>query len=146
MFRREKYPDEYRELMSRLIDGWEMKYQYAAAFLENYKTSIAKMVESGRERARQLRSQNLGLEGTILALDLEDPDLVLVCKAHIAYMSDFRRGKYVGTDTEKAIWAILANRTDLLENWDRPFAKFIYEEHEKKFPTLFDDVFRHSPT
>ena len=36
-------------------------------------------------------------------------------------MTDLRRGRYVGTDIEKAIWAILSNRSDLVGEIDRMF-------------------------
>ena len=77
----------------------------------------------------------------MLALDFEDPNLVVVGQAYFAYMNDLRGGKFVGSIVEKAIWAILANRSDLLANLDKFFAEFISEEHEKKFPRLFEEVF-----
>ena len=142
MFWKKKHPDEYRELMSHLIDGWEMKHRYASAFLDQYRANIGKMMDSGRRKAKQVRATNAGLEGTMLALDFEDPDLVLVCQAYFAYMNDLRRGRFVGTDTEKAIWAILANRSDLLENVDKSFAEYVRTTHETQFSDLFDDVYR----
>ena len=127
--------------MSVLVDDWGMRYKYASAFLNNYKKSITKMVASGRKKSLDLRAANLGLEGTILALDFEDPNLVLVSQAYLAYMIDLRKGKLISTPTEKAIWAILVNRSDLLGEIDRPLAKYIDDQHGKQFPSLFDEVF-----
>jgi hypothetical protein len=56
-------------------------------------------------------------------------------------MGDLRRGKHVGTNIELTIWAILSNRSDLIEDFDKSFSKYIYENHEERFPSLFDDVF-----
>ena len=56
-------------------------------------------------------------------------------------MNDLRRGKHVGTDVEKAIWAILYEcRDDELSELDVGLAKFIGEHVEEKFPTLYGDV------
>ena len=90
------YDDEYRELLSLLVDNWEMKEHYAQAFMDTYKRNIGRMVASGEEMAKQLRSQDSGLQQTILALDFEDPNLVVVCQAYLAYMNDLRKGKFVG--------------------------------------------------
>ena len=135
------YDDEYRELLSLLVDNWEMKEHYAQAFMDTYKRNIGRMVASGEEMAKQLRSQDSGLQQTILALDFEDPNLVVVCQAYLAYMNDLRKGKFVGSMVEKAIWAILANRSDLLGHLDAYFAEYIFDEHEKKFPELLEEVF-----
>ena len=135
------YDAEYRELLSFLVDNWEMKKPYAQAFLDTYKRKIGRMVVAGRKKAEQLQSTDSGLEGIMIALDLEDPNTVLVCQTYLAYMKDLRRGKFVGSIIEKAIWAILANRSDLLENLDAFFAEYISDEHEKKFPRLFEEVF-----
>ena len=56
-------------------------------------------------------------------------------------MADLRRGNHVGTDVEKVIWAILANKSDFLEAFDRPLSVYINENYEKMFPDLFDEVF-----
>ena len=68
-------------------------------------------------------------------------DLALVGQAYSAYMADLRRGKHIGTDIEKAIWAILANRSDLVADGDRLFSEYIDDAHEERFPGLFDEVF-----
>ena len=139
------YDAEYRELLSLLVDNWEMKKPYAQAFLDTYKKNIGRMFASGKKKAEQLRVKDSGLEGTVLALDFEDPNIIVVCQAYLAYMNDLRRGKFVGSIVEKAIWAILANRSDLLENIDKLFSEYIFEEHGEKFPRLFEEVFVDDP-
>lgn len=136
------YDDEYLELYEYLTQDWKMKPEYAKAFLNAYKKSIGKMFSQGKQRmsmlenssdteARLLRAANLG----------EECPFALVGQAYQAYMGDLRRGKHVGTPVELAIWAILANRSDLLESHDRAFANYISEKAEEKFPKLFDKVF-----
>ena len=101
------------------------------------------MVASGRKQAKRLRAEKSGLEGTMLALDFMDPSLVLTTQAYLAYMSDLRRGRYVGTDVEKVIWAILARPENRhVERIDASFAEYLNDEHERKFPGLFSEVFR----
>ena len=62
-------------------------------------------------------------------------------QAYFAYMHDLRRGKHVGTLIEKVIWASLVDNLDIVETKDRFFAEYLKEEREKKFPTLFEEVF-----
>ena len=55
-------------------------------------------------------------------------------------MADLRRGKHVGTDVEKAIWAILSNSSELLESIDSGLDQYIQEVEAEKFPDLYEDV------
>ena len=83
-----------------------------------------------------------GLPQTILALDLADLNLAFVAAAYRGYMADLRRGKHVGTDVEKPIWAILDNPSDLLRDLDDGLAEYIGDHAEEKFPTLYGEVLR----
>lgn len=140
------YDEEHAELFSHLTENWEMKPLYARAFLNAYKKSIGKMFSEGKIRSSRLR-QNPDPALSLFAMAyIDDRDFALVGQAHRAYMTDLRRGKHVGTTVEKAIWAILANRSDLVEDLDRLFSEYIDDTHEKKFPGLFDEVFQEGET
>lgn len=140
------YDAEYQELLDVLVNGWHMKESFARSFLNAYRRKIGKMVASGRKKAAEVRTANLGLEGTMLALDLEDSNLVITTQSYFAYMTDLRKGRFVGSDVEKAIWAILAHPDNaLVEKLDAFFAEYIDDEHEKQFPNLFRDVFSTPP-
>lgn len=143
MFGLKSYDDEYLELYEFLTQNWRMKSEYAKAFLTAYKKSIGKIHSEGKQRmallekssdpeTRLMRAANLG----------QECPFALVAQAYQAYMGDLRRGKHVGTPVELAIWAILANRSDLLEPLDRAFGRYIEEKHKETFPSLFDDVFK----
>ena len=142
------YSAEYQELLDVLVNDWHMKEHFARAFLDAYRRKIGKMVASARKKAAQVRAANLSLGGTMLALDMEDPNLVIASQAYHAYMTDLRRGRFVGTDVEKAIWAILAHDCSgaMLEHVDAFFAEYIDDEHEKLFPNLFQEVFSELPS
>lgn len=137
------YDDEYLELYEYLTQRWKMKPEYAKPFLNTYKKSIGKIFSQEKKRMeilenssdpemRLMRHANLG----------QEYDFALVGQAYHAYMDDLRRGRHVGTPVEKTIWAILSNRSDLIETLDRAFATWIGEKHEEKFPGLFDEVFQ----
>lgn len=66
---------------------------------------------------------------------------MLVAGAYKAYMQDLERGVHRGTDVEVAIWAILSNRSDLVQSFDKLFAKYIDDNLEKLHPDLFDKAF-----
>ena len=63
----------------------------------------------------------------MIALELQDHEVVIVAQAYMAYMADLRRDKHVGTDVEKAIWAILSNGSDLLDSIDSGLHQHIQE-------------------
>ena len=135
------YDEEYVGLLRHLTDHWEMEPYYAKAFLGTYKKSIGKMLAKGRARSERLRN-SLDPEASLMAFTLAaDEDLALVGQAYQAYMSDLRRGRHIGTDVEKAIWAILVNRSDLVSDLDKGFGNYIAENHEQEFPRLLDEVF-----
>ncbi len=135
------YDKEYEELFSRLTERWEMKPHYARAFLDAYKRSIGKVLSSGKKRMSKLHESTDPSVRLFAFVNADSHDLALVGQAYTAYMTDLRRGKHVGTDVEKAIWAILANRSDLFSDADRLFSEYINETHEERFPRLFDEVF-----
>ena len=141
------YDSEYRQLLEVLISEWHMKDHFARAFLDAYRRKIGKMVASGRKKAARVRTANPGLEGTMLALDFDDPNLVITMQAYSAYRTDLRRGRFVGTDIEKTVWAIVAHPgNSLVERIDALFAEYIDDEHEKRFPGLFSEVFSVDPS
>lgn len=141
MFGFGRKPDHFNDFMEYLVERWQMKTRYAAAFLSAYRTDISVLHEDGLKRLDN--SIDLSRpENRLLAHTMPDPkDFALVGQAYKAYLSDLRRGKYVNTDVEVAIWAILCNRSDLLESVDRPLSKYISENQSTKFPNLFEDVF-----
>lgn len=136
------YDNEYIELYDYLTREWKMNQRYAQNFLTAYKKSIGKILSDGKRRMemleksadpehRMMRMANLG----------EEYPYALVGQAYNAYMTDLRHGKYHETEIEKAIWAILINRSDLVETLDRGFAGWLERNHEEKFPDLFEEVF-----
>lgn len=136
------YDDEYLELYEYLTQEWKMKPEYAKAFLNTYKKSIGKIFSQGKQRLSQLENSSDPEARLLRVANLgEECPFALVGQAYQAYMGDLRRGEHVGTPVELAIWAILVNRSDLLEPLDRAFADYISEKAEEKFPELFDKVF-----
>ncbi len=143
MFGLRSYDDEYQELCEYLTHEWRMKPLYAKAFLDAYKKNIGKILAGGKQRTAIIE-RSTDPETRLLGYALfrgEEHSLALIGQAYQAYMKDLRRGKHIGTPVEFAIWAILANRSDLLEGLDRGFAAYIEETHKNKFPNLFDEVF-----
>ena len=119
-----------------------MKPAYAKPFMDAYRKSVGKKLANGR---RQME-KHMGSDDPVLSLAAfanlgQELDNSLVAQAYEAYMSDLRRGRLVGTPVEKAIWAILYNRSDLIEAIDRPFQKYINEKCDEKFPRLLDEAF-----
>lgn len=135
------YDEEYEELFSHLTRRWEMKPHYARAFLNAYKKSIGKIFFNGKKRLSQLHENSDPAVRLFAYTHMDSHDLALVGQAYSAYMADLRRGKHIGTDVEKVIWAILANRSDLVADGDRLFSEYIGDTHEERFPGLLDEVF-----
>ena len=132
----------YNELLRFLTEEWEMKERYARAFLDTYRSSIAKIhKESILRYASLANSSNPEEYLTSVANEGMQHTMPLVSQAYQAYMTELRRGKHVGTDVELAIWGILANRSDIIDHFDPAFGKWIFEQYNVKFPNLFDDVF-----
>ncbi len=137
MFGFGKKPDHFDTLMEYLIEDWRMRARYASAFLSAYRKEISKTLEEGIRR-----SESLGISPAAAIAMGDDPRTMAICaQAYKAYLSDLRAGRHVGTEVEIAIWAILTNRSDLISSADPAFAKFIEENWEKKYPSLFATVF-----
>jgi hypothetical protein len=138
------YDDEYLELYEYLTQQWDMKPDYARPFLNEYKKSIGKLFSEGKKRMEVLENSSAPeMRLMRYANPGQEYDFALVGQAYQAYMGDLRRGRHVGTPVEKTIWAILANRSDLVETIDRAFARWIDETYEEKFPGLFDELCKH---
>ena len=136
------YDAEHEELLEFLTDNWNMKPRFSKAFLDTYKKSVGKIFAKGKKQMAQLENHpDPGVRLSLIANMGQEQSFALVAQAYQAYMADLRRGRHVGTDIEKAIWTILSNRSDLVGDLDRPFAKYIDDNQEKKFPNLFDEVF-----
>ena len=141
MFGFGRKPDHFNEFMEYLIEDWHMNARYASAFLSAYRTDISVYYDQGIEHLNKSIDFSAP-ENRLLPYTMPDPrDLALVGQAHKAYLKDLRRGKHVGTDVEVAIWAILCNRSDLLESVDKLIATYVTENQARLFPNLFDEVF-----
>ena len=138
------YKKELDELREHLLsESVGMRPRYASAFLTAYGRRMAKRYRKATRTAESVMdAPGSGLPQTIFALDITDLNLAFVAAAYSGYMADLRRGKHVGTDVEKAIWAILDNRSDLLRDLDDGLAEYIGDHSEEKFPTLYGDVLR----
>ena len=133
----------YNKLFDHLVGDWKMKERYAKSFLDAYKKNITKIYNEGKKKREGfLNSNNLEYRMAAIYATGNENNYVLVAQAHLAYMTDLRRGSHVGDDVELAIWAILYYCSDLFETYDPGFAKYITEETEKKFPELFVTVFK----
>ena len=136
---------EYNALQKYLREEWRMKQPYISALLDAYRVELCE-----KYRAAVVRQQSMESSGNatdrLQAAAYEDTfiDAALVAQAHQAYLCDLRHGKYVDSDVELAIWAILVNRSDILANFDRGLANFTYEKFEERFPLLFERVFDRS--
>lgn len=136
------YDEEYLELYEYLTQDWKMKSEYSKAFLNTYKKSIGKILAQGKRRMSMLENSSDPEARIIGFANLgEETTFALVGQAYYAYMGDLRRGKHVGTPVELAIWAILSNRSDLVQTIDRAFGEYIQEKHEERFPNLYEEVF-----
>ena len=141
-------PDEqkaFEKLLAHLTDEWNMKGRYAGAFLEAYRRNISKIFAEVMKRYDALATSNdaeLSLMTAAMGGREDAFDHILVAQAHEGYKSDLRSGTHVGTDVEVAIWAILSNRSAILEKIDKSLARFIDKEEDKRFPGLYEEVFR----
>jgi hypothetical protein len=141
MFGFGKAPDHFSDLLEYLVETWDMRARFASAFLSEYRKPISKIHEQSLKNLRHLRTHG-DAEQRLFALSTEPRVYTLVGQAYQAYLTDLRHGRHVGTDVELAIWAILSNRTDILESIDRGFAEYIESKYESMFPKLFEEVFK----
>lgn len=139
MFR--SYAKELSELREHLLSEHGMRPRYTSAFLNAYGRRMAKRYRKAVKISDSVMgSPQSGVEQTLLAFELTDMNLVFVAAAYKGYMTDLRRGRHVGTDVERAIWAILHNCSSLLSDLDEGLADYIEEHAEEKFPTLYGEV------
>lgn len=139
----------YDELYAFLTEDWRVRERYARAFLDAFRRDIAKLHKRATRAYETMRqSGDPGLSLYLYAQGGKRDALahVLAGQAVNAYMVDLRSGRYVGTDVEKAIWAVLANRSDIVSTIDRLLARYIDEHKDGKFPRLYDDVFESDET
>ena len=133
---------EYNALQKYLREEWQMKPQFVSALLDTYRTEVcekyrAAVIQHQTMEASQSAADRL--QGA--AFDNTFVDTALVAQARQAFLTDLRHGTHVGTDIELAIWAVLVNRSDILEHFDRGLANFTYEKYQERFPALFERVF-----
>lgn len=123
-----------------LRDEWTMRDRFRKAFISAYMVPLAKAGVRVQKALQRMRATPGGALEAI-AGEAEAYAGVLVAAAYQGYMGDLRRGRHVGTDVELAIWAILSNRSDILEEHDPAFARYIDAKADEKFPQLFEFVF-----
>lgn len=143
------YKEELDDLREYLLSETGMRPRYTSAFLSAYGRRMAKRLRKAKQTI-----QGKGLAGRftspadrmgLLAGGVLDLGVAVVAIAYGSYMGDLRRGKHVGTDVEKAIWAILyEHRDDELSELDAGLAQYIREHVKKKFPMLYDDILGHA--
>lgn len=137
MFGLRKKTPHSKEFLEYMVELLNMNRRYAEAFLHAYNIGISLTY------AETLKKYGLSSQDHVL-LESLDPDpfaLSLVRQAYTAYVVDLRHGRFVGTDVEVAVWAILCSRPDLLESFDKTLAAYLEAHRETRFPTLFKVAF-----
>ncbi len=140
MFGFGKKPDHFVDLMEHLVDRTGMKTRFASAFLSAYKDDFSKRFEEGTKRAEQILAA-ASIAQQIMFNPTEVYDFAIVAQAYFGYLQDLRHGRYVGTEVELTIWALLINHSDLLKQTDKALATYMEREHEKLFPNLLETVY-----
>ena len=142
----DSYKEELHALREYLLREIGMRPRYVAAFLRAYGRRMAKRL---RKAEHMVQGKGLGRFSTpvdrlgLLAAGVNDLGVGVVATAYRGYMADLRRGKHVGSDVEKAIWAILYEcREDELKELDAGLCRYIAEHVEERFPTLYGEVLR----
>jgi hypothetical protein len=140
MFGFGKKVDHFTELMVHLVERSGMRTRFASAFLSAYRDEVSQRLEDGNKRTQKIlitlsRAEQLMFNPTDVF------DFATVGQAYMGYLQDLRHGRHVGTDIELAIWALLLNRIDIVEQTDKAFGMFVSQEHEKKFPNLLAQVY-----
>lgn len=140
--RLDRTPDHSAEFLSYMTEKWEMKEGIARAFVTTYGRDMSKLHAQGLERLDN--SVDLSApENRLLAYQMPDPrDFALVGQAYRAYSDDISKGRHRGTPVEVAIWAILWNRSDLVQSIDPGLAKYIDENQDTVFKSLYDAAFQ----
>lgn len=134
--------DHSNEFLLYMTEKWEMKDQVARAFVVAYGKALSQQHEEGL--ARLDKSIDLSApENRLLAYEMPDPrDFALVGQAYRAYAEDFQSGKHRGTPVELAVWAILWNRSDLVRTIDPALAKYIDDNQDTVFKSIYDTAFQ----
>lgn len=99
-----------------------------------------KRLEEGSKRTQEMLS-TLSRAQQLMFNPAEVFDFAIVGQAYMGYLQDLRHGRHVGTDVELAIWALLLNHMDLIEQTDKAVAAFVNREHQKQFPNLLEQVY-----
>ena len=140
MFEFGRKPDHFLELMEHLVDRSGMRTRFASAFLLAYKDDVSMRFEDGSMRTQQTLA-TLSRVQQLMFNPSDIYDLAIVGQAYMGYMQDLRSGRHVGTDVERAIWALLVNHSDLLKESDKVLAAYIEQHHETQFPNLLEEVY-----
>ena len=140
MFGFGKKPDHFADLMEHLVDRAGMRTRFASAFLSAYRDDVSKRFEEGTKRAEQTLAAASRVQ-QMMFNPTEIYDFAIVAQAYVGYLQDLRRGRHVGTDVELAIWALLINHLDLLQQTDKALAAYMEREHEKLFPNLLENAY-----
>lgn len=140
--RLDRRPDHSAEFLLYMTEKWEMKEPIARAFLAAYGKDMSELHEQGLDRLD--KSADLAAtENRLLAYQMPDPrDFALVGQAYRAYSADLSNGRHRGTPVELAIWAILWNRSDLVQSIDPALAEYISENQDTVFKSLYDEAFQ----
>ena len=119
-----------------------MKPAYVNTFLDIYKKEVGSSLVLCKKRMSAAR-KSLDPDQSLAAKAIigQEYAMALVTAAYSGFKKDLQKGKYVGTEVEKSIWAILSSRSDIVDQMDPAFGKYIAENFEEKFPKLFDEVF-----
>lgn len=136
------YDEEYLELYEFLTQQWCMKPEYARSFLTAYKKSIGKLFVQGKQRMEAMeRDPSPDVRLARYAMIGEEYGFAIVGQAYNAFKGDLPTGKHIGTPVQKAVWAILANQSDLVKIVDPQLAASIRERLGEKLPALLSEVF-----
>ena len=117
-----------------------MRTRFAAAFLSAYRDDVSYRLEEGSKRTQEMLS-TLSRAQQLMFNSADVFDFAIVGQAYMGYMQDLRHGRHVGTDIELAIWALLLNHMDLVEQTDQVVGTFVSQEHERQFPNLLEQVY-----
>lgn len=133
------YGDEF---FSYMVDDWQFREEYAQAFLNEYGADLSRLHDQGLRRLEA--SLDLSRpENRLLAAEMPDPRaFALVGQAFTAYANDLQKGKHRGTPVEIAIWAVLWNRSDLLGTLNPTLAKYVDENQDTVFKSIYETAFK----
>lgn len=140
MFSFGKKSDHFPELMEHLVERSGMRTRFASAFLSAYRNDVSKRLEEGNKRTHETL-KTLSRAQQLMFNPADVFDFAIVGQAYMGYLQDLRHGRHVGTEVELAIWALLVNHIDLLEQTDKALAVWVEQEHEKQFPNLLEQVY-----